>query len=749
MFAKLCTTECLFSAWKQVKSKNSTGGIDGLSILDFEDKIDVYLKQMQNDLISGTWNPEPYLRIEIKKNETEKRKLGLLSIKDKIVQQGIRSLIEPTFERMFLGNSYGYRPQKGHLKAVRRTINEFGANKNSWVVQLDIDNYFDTINHDILFSRLQSVINDKEILRLIELSVKMGIVNKKLKWSQITEGVPQGAILSPLIANFYLHSFDQFVTSRTKNYIRYADDFVMIAPTKEEAETLKQRASDYLQKRLLLTLNPPVISKVSDGIEFLGVVLKGSAVSISQAKRIKLLERIHSIRLIDGRFDAKSIESLAGIKRYYAQLLPQSVLLEFDQTLLEKVNQQIKTTSIPNKKTFAITLKSLPLFANETELKRSVLIQEWIKTYLEYKHKIKTFSQTKKNNQTLIDKRKKEYQKLEGENSELIISSFGSFIGKSNTGITVKVYGKNKHNAPSNALQHITVTSRGVSISSDAIHYCAERNIPIDFFDHSGKLFASIMSPVSINQDLWHKQSVLPLEQKIYLASVIISAKLKNQMSLVKYYHKYHKVSGVLSECYTELLATMGSLLTKIQEINSNENQYREILMSYEAIGATTYWKYVRQLLLDDKITFDTRIRKGADDIFNSLLNYGYALLYARVWQALLAAKLNPSIGLLHSDRSGKPTLSYDMIELFRAQAVDRIVISLVQTGQSLVMEKALLDETTKKLLIQNIFERFNRYEKYRGKEIKFFQIIREQSRELATYITGDSKTFKPYLAKW
>ena len=133
----------------------------------------------------------------------------------------------------------------------------------------------------------------------------------------------------------------------------------------------------------------------------------------------------------------------------------------------------------------------------------------------------------------------------------------------------------------------------------------------------------------------------------------------------------------------------------------------------------------------------------------NSMLNYGYAILYARVWQAVLKQKLNPSISVIHAPQTGKPTFVYDIVELFRAQAVDRVVISLIQKGEKLKMSQNRLDESTKKILTQNVLERLNRYEKYRGEEIQFMEIIRRQVREIAVFISGERINYKPYIAKW
>ena len=130
------------------------------------------------------------------------------------------------------------------------------------------------------------------------------------------------------------------------------------------------------------------------------------------------------------------------------------------------------------------------------------------------------------------------------------------------------------------------------------------------------------------------------------------------------------------------------------------------------------------------------------------MLNYGYAILYVRVWQALLAARLNPFASLIHVPREGKPTLVYDMVEIFRSQVVDRMVISLIQKGQDLEVHNGLLTDKTRELLVKSIMERLARYEKYQGEEKTMGQIILQQAKLLAKAFEGDEK-FKPYVAKW
>ena len=148
-------------------------------------------------------------------------------------------------------------------------------------------------------------------------------------------------------------------------------------------------------------------------------------------------------------------------------------------------------------------------------------------------------------------------------------------------------------------------------------------------------------------------------------------------------------------------------------------------------------------------VAYDThREHKGATDLFNSMLNYGYAILYSRIWQALLHARLNPYDSVTHVRQSGKPTFVFDCVELFRAQAVDRVIVSLVQKGKKLGMKDSLLSDDTKKEVAAAVLERMNRYEKYRGVEMTLTSIFIQQAKEIASFIV-QGKTFKPYISKW
>lgn len=199
------------------------------------------------------------------------------------------------------------------------------------------------------------------------------------------------------------------------------------------------------------------------------------------------------------------------------------------------------------------------------------------------------------------------------------------------------------------------------------------------------------------------------------LAVKIIVGKIKNQMNLCKYFNKYHKSVGIDAP-FDELVKSLSGVLCKMK-------------------------------MSDDEVEFYSRVKKGASDLVNSMLNYGYSLLYPRIWQAILKKRLNPYVGLVHYSE-GNPNLVFDVIELFRSQAVDRVVISMIQKKEHTVMSGGLLDDETRNLLTRHVYERLNRYEKYRGEEKRLSEIIDLQISELASAIVSGT-TYRPYMAKW
>lgn len=753
-FNTLCQESTLYDAWNTVKSKGSAGGIDGVTIQEFDKIKRKQISLLAEELKKGTWKPYPYLEIEIPKTKdpTEKRKLGMIAIRDKIVQQAIRTIIEPRYDRIFVGNSYGYRPGKGATKAIKRVLAECKNKKYKYVLRLDIDNFFDTIDHFLLRRRLVGTGTEEELARLIMLCMQMGKVKQKSReWIDTEFGTPQGAILSPLLSNLYLHSFDQFAISRHLPYVRYADDFLFLCESKEQAQELAEKTEQYLNEKLKLSLNKPInIISLSDKFDFLGITIKNAQACITEKKREELNQRILSLELCKDGLTPKSQKIWDGISNYYALLLPENDLESFDAFLLMRlqniVNEQ--PTLFSSKTNLQTALSPIHFLSKQYQARKKLYLGELVADYAAKKNEKQQTTNNQKNKK-LIQQRKKEFRKLEAETSGLLVNKPGTFIGMTNRGITVSEKGKviSQHH-PDN-LSQIVVTGQGVSLSSNLVNFCMSKKIPIDFFDYQGTHIGSFISSKYLQNTLWGKQSNASSSLKNNLALGIISGKIKNQFALAKYFNKYHKkhypnLQSKLAMVKQETIAFRQWKKTS----STTSDEFMQKLLGYESQMAIRYWDFIRELISDDNVEFGQREHRGAKDLVNSMLNYGYAILYVRAWQALLAAKLNPFDSIIHVRQEGKPTLVYDFVEIFRSQVVDRIVISLIQKGQDLEVRNGLLTDKTRQLLVKSVMERLARYEKYQGEEMKMEQIILRQAKLLAKAFEGTDK-FKPYVAKW
>lgn len=750
----LCQIPRLYLAWNTVKAKGSVGGIDGITIIEFEKEKRKEIPKLAEELMAGTWKPQPYMEIEVAKtkNPDEIRKLGMTAIRDKIVQHAIKSIIEPRYERIFLSNSYGYRPGKGATKAIRRVLAECHKSQYKYVLRLDIDNFFDTLDHEILRKRLIATGTEAEIVRLIMLCVQMGKVKQgSLEWVETDYGTPQGAVLSPILSNLYLHSFDQFAVSNGVPYVRYADDFLFMTETRERAEEILTKTETHLKEKLKLSLNqPPSIIELKDGFDFLGITIKDKKASITEKKRADLTERINSLDFnVDG-FTPKSKKAWEGFSNYYGNLLPQEDLEYFDSILQKRLITIIHDSyaSFGSKSNLQFALGTFNYLSHQYQLKKKQYISDIIAEFVGEKQKGKQEIDAKKNRK-LIQERKKEYRKLEAETSGLLVNKPGMFLGLTSRGVTISQKGKSIAQHHPDNLSQIVITGQGVSMSSNLISFCLNRKIPIDFFDNQGTHLGSIINSKYMQNTLWAKQAAADVFLRKTIALGIIEGKIKNQHALLKYFNKYHKSR------YPQLQPMMDMMEKVVEDFRiwrkkakPTDENFMQKLLGHEAQVAIHYWAYIRELFSDDKVNFEQREHQGARDLVNSMLNYGYSILYVRVWQALLAAHLNPFDSLIHAHREGKPTLVYDMIEIFRSQVVDRVVISLVQKGLDLEVRNGLLTDMTRQHLVKSVMERLARYEKYQGEEMKMEQIILRQAKLLAKAFEGTDK-FKPYVAKW
>ncbi len=231
---KVYTPATLSAAWAKVRANGGAAGVDGQSLERFAARSDDYLAELASALREDNYRPQPVKRVDIPKGDGKTRPLGIPAVKDRIVQTALKLVIEPIFEAAFHPSSYGFRPGwrcRDALREVDGLIKEGYA----FVVDADIESYFDSIPHERLMGRVEQRISDGRVLGLIQGWLDQDIVSGMERWTP-TEGTPQGAVISPLLANIYLHPLDEDLAARGYRMVRYADDFVVLCQSREEAE---------------------------------------------------------------------------------------------------------------------------------------------------------------------------------------------------------------------------------------------------------------------------------------------------------------------------------------------------------------------------------------------------------------------------------------------------------------------------------------------------------------------------------
>lgn len=269
---KVYRAETLKAAWQKVEANGGAAGVDGQSIKRFAARAERYLEELSIALKRGTYRPMAVRRVEIPKGRGKFRPLGIPVVKDRIVQTALKFVLEPIFEREFLKMSYGFRPGLGCKDALRE-VDQLLREGYTFVVDADLSSYFDTIVHARLMECIKERVSDGRVLELLEAYLHQDIIKGMEKWTPMG-GTPQGAVISPLLANIYLHDLDCHMVQKGYRMVRYADDFVVLCRSVEQAQAALAEVKAWVEENGL-SLNAEK-THVGDcrqpgqGFEFLG-----------------------------------------------------------------------------------------------------------------------------------------------------------------------------------------------------------------------------------------------------------------------------------------------------------------------------------------------------------------------------------------------------------------------------------------------------------------------------------------------
>lgn len=242
---KVYAPRAMTAAWERVRRNRGCGGVDGETVEQFAREAENRLRELSERLKKGTYRPLPVRRVYIPKPEGRQRPLGIPAVRDRIVQAALRNVLEPIFEREFSPHSYGFRPGRSAKDALRR-VDGLLRDGHRYVVDVDLKSYFDTIPHQRLMALVEGRVADGRVLGLIRAFLEQGVLEDMKEWNPI-QGTPQGAVISPLLANLYLHPLDVQMRETGYEMVRYADDFVVLCRTAEEAERAMRVVAQWVE----------------------------------------------------------------------------------------------------------------------------------------------------------------------------------------------------------------------------------------------------------------------------------------------------------------------------------------------------------------------------------------------------------------------------------------------------------------------------------------------------------------------
>jgi CRISP-associated protein Cas1 len=621
--------ENFWTAWEKVRRNNGCAGVDGETIAHFSRHADHNLQQMRRAIARGTYQPLPLRSLSIPKKsrsrpgeppKTEWRGLAVPTVRDRIVQQALLNLLHPILEPQFEESSFAYRPGRSYKGAVRQ-VEIWQERGYDWLLDADVVKYFDNVQHLRLLAELQERVHDSAVGELVERWIDSGVTTAE-GLILPEKGIAQGSVVSPILANVYLDDFDEAVTEAGLKLVRYADDFVVLAKSKGQIEQA-QGLVDQLLEGMGLELHPEKtrITNFRQGFHFLGHTFVRSLVVPDRGKKtLKAEERLPP--------QAKS-------PLVYRTDLP-AQQTQMQQAFLEAIQEAEKPVPPP--------LYVVMGYKVRDEKSVQIVSKEW-----SWRDGMSTLYLVKQG--TMLRK----------EQGRFVV--VGGRVDEKKTDRTEKL------EIPIREVGRILVLGN-VQISTQAIGVCLAEQIPIIFIsqsgDYKGHLWSSEFCDLPTEAAQFGRRHDRGFQ--VEMARCVLRGKLTNSRHLLLRLNRKWKVAGLAAKI--QRIDQHIGALARTEDLN--------VMRGHEGAVARLYFGALGQLMVNPGFSLTGRNRRPPKDPVNSLLSFGYTLLFNNVLSLILAEGLNPYLGNLHRSDRKELHLAFDLMEEWRSPIVDSLVMWLV-----------------------------------------------------------------------
>jgi CRISP-associated protein Cas1 len=721
LYNQMALPETLFQAWNKVVSNDGMAGYDKQSITDYSWRIEEHLDALGRQLLTGTYEPQPLLKLVMLKPTGKLRTLLIPTVMDRVAQTAAAIVLTPLVESELGANTFAYRQGLSRMTAARE-IERLRNLGYTWVIDADISSFFDTVDHPLLFQRFRELCDDEELLKLISRWLTALIVDGQNPKVKNTTGLPQGCPISPMLANLYLDKFDERIEQEGFKLVRFADDFLILCKSKPKAEAaLELSESALAELKLQLNNEKTRITTFSEGFKYLGYLFIRSLVLPTKMHPEEWYDKLGKLKLRKASKQATETESDA----YELHTGDAGAITVTKETLLqtefgEKLLQSLEKQQIDVDKFLEKSAKEDMLRQKEKQAALNKLYSPLLNT--------------------------------------LYLQEQGSILRKDGERFSVEKNGNQINEIIVRRVEQILVLGN-ITLTTPAMQYCMRNNIPVTFLSQHGSYFGRLEATTADHSAVERFQYLRSLDEPFAfdIARCIVEAKIKNSRTMIqKRRAMAWESNGELKEKFDTTLFLMTSLSEHTKTCES-----MEALRGLEGKAAALYFELFG-LLFKKELPFYSnafrRVRRPPTDPVNSLLSFGYTLLHNNIFSLVRMKGMNPYIGFLHAEDKGNPSLINDLIEEFRT-IIDSMTLYTLNKGilrhKDFYYRKDkagcfLSDEARKKFL--EVFEQ-RMWEESRdpqsGKTMNIRRHIEAQVVKISEVLAGTKTLYEPYRTEW